>query len=61
MSSKAGAKKVWAVEFTNMARHARSLVRNNGVDATVSVVQGAIEELDLPEKSVDIIIRYIHM
>jgi len=55
-SAQAGAKKVWAVEFTNMARHARSLVRNNGVDATVSVVQGAIEELDLPEKSVDVII-----
>ena len=56
-SAQAGAKKVWAVEFTDMARHAMQLVRHNGVDGQVTVVKGAIEELDLPEKSVDVLIR----
>jgi protein arginine N-methyltransferase 1 len=52
----AGAEKVWAVEFTNMANHAATLVQSNGLSDRVTVVKGAIEELDLPAGSVDVMI-----
>uniref|UniRef100_A0A7S2V4Q5 Methyltransferase domain-containing protein n=1 Tax=Fibrocapsa japonica TaxID=94617 RepID=A0A7S2V4Q5_9STRA len=51
----AGAKKVYAVEFTDMATHARRLVEANGQADKVEVIKGSVEELDLAEK-VDIII-----
>ena len=56
-SAFAGAEKVWAVEFTDMAKHAVQLAKHNGVDEVVTVVKGAIEELDLSPGSVDVIIR----
>jgi protein arginine N-methyltransferase 1 len=56
-SGQAGAAKVWSVEFTDMAKHAVTLVKHNGMADTVTVVKGAVEALDLPPKSVDIMIR----
>ena len=47
-SAQAGAGKVWAIEYTNMAKHAIDLMQCNGVHDVVTVVKGAIEELDLP-------------
>jgi ubiquinone/menaquinone biosynthesis C-methylase UbiE len=55
-SGQAGAAKVWAVEFTDMAKHAVQLVKHNGLADVVTVVKGAVEELDLPAQSVDIMI-----
>mmetsp|Transcript_6345 Transcript_6345/g.18584 ORF Transcript_6345/g.18584 Transcript_6345/m.18584 type:complete len:414 (-) Transcript_6345:178-1419(-) len=55
-SAQAGAGQVWAVEYTDMAKHAVSVMKHNGVDDRVHVVKGAIEELDLPAGSVDVII-----
>eukprot|EP00638_Chattonella_subsalsa_P005239 CAMPEP_0117765180 /NCGR_PEP_ID=MMETSP0947-20121206/19936_1 /TAXON_ID=44440 /ORGANISM="Chattonella subsalsa, Strain CCMP2191" /LENGTH=407 /DNA_ID=CAMNT_0005587741 /DNA_START=71 /DNA_END=1294 /DNA_ORIENTATION=- len=54
-SAQAGARKVYAVEYTEMAKHAQHLVKANGVEDVVEVLQSSVEELDLPEK-VDIII-----
>eukprot|EP00197_Chlamydomonas_leiostraca_P014660 CAMPEP_0202867434 /NCGR_PEP_ID=MMETSP1391-20130828/9431_1 /ASSEMBLY_ACC=CAM_ASM_000867 /TAXON_ID=1034604 /ORGANISM="Chlamydomonas leiostraca, Strain SAG 11-49" /LENGTH=379 /DNA_ID=CAMNT_0049547481 /DNA_START=156 /DNA_END=1295 /DNA_ORIENTATION=+ len=54
-AAKAGAKKVYAVEATDMANHARKLVAHNKLDGVVEVLQGTIETIELPEK-VDIII-----
>eukprot|EP00882_Tetradesmus_deserticola_P026662 GHRQ01029430.1.p1 GENE.GHRQ01029430.1~~GHRQ01029430.1.p1 ORF type:complete len:489 (+),score=148.86 GHRQ01029430.1:167-1633(+) len=54
-SAMAGAKKVYAVEATDMAKHARTLVAHNKFDGVIEVVQGTIETIELPEK-VDIII-----
>lgn len=54
-AAQAGASKVYAVEATNMAQHARDLIRGNAVDHIVEVLQGSMEDLVLPEK-VDIII-----
>ena len=51
-----GGDQVWAVEFTDMAKHAVQLVRHNGVAEVVTVVKGAVEELDLPPKSVDLMV-----
>ena len=51
----AGAKKVYAVEATDMARFARMLVDQNGFSDVIEVIQGTIETVQIPEK-VDIII-----
>ncbi|XP_044740909.1 histone-arginine methyltransferase CARMER isoform X3 [Chrysoperla carnea] len=51
----AGAKHVYAVEASNMAHHAQSLVQSNNLDDKITVIAGKIEEIDLKEK-VDIII-----
>ena len=49
-SAQAGARKVFAVEATNMAEHARELARANGVADIVEVIQGTVEDVELPEK-----------
>ncbi|GFR40027.1 hypothetical protein Agub_g562 [Astrephomene gubernaculifera] len=54
-AAKAGARKVYAVEATNMAKNARALVESNNLSHVVEVIQGTIESISLPEK-VDIII-----
>ena len=54
-AAQAGAKKVYAVEFTDMAKHARTLVKKNGFDDIVDVRQCAVEAMGL-QKEVDIII-----
>ncbi|CAM9122795.1 unnamed protein product [Pylaiella littoralis] len=54
-AAKAGASKVYAVEFTDMANHARRLVAKNGMEDVVEVIQCSVEDLKLDAK-VDIII-----
>lgn len=54
-AAKAGARKVFAVEATPMARHARKLVAANKLGNVIEVIQGTIETVSLPEQ-VDIII-----
>ena len=38
----------FAVEYTDMAKHARQVMEANGVEDVVTVIQGAVEEIDLP-------------
>ncbi|KAG0463888.1 hypothetical protein HPP92_019508 [Vanilla planifolia] len=54
-SAQAGARKVYAVEATKMAQHAKALVQANDVQDVVEVIEGSMEEINLPEK-VDVII-----
>ena len=54
-AAQAGAKKVYAVEATAMAVHARKLVAANGLSEVVEVIQNSVEQVELPEQ-VDIII-----
>ncbi|KAI5073454.1 hypothetical protein GOP47_0011467 [Adiantum capillus-veneris] len=54
-AAQAGAKKVYAVEATKMAEHARQLAAGNGVQDIVEVIEGSIEDVELPEM-VDVII-----
>lgn len=49
-SAQAGARKVYAVEATDMATHARTLVKGNNVDNIVEVIEGSIEDITLPEQ-----------
>ncbi|XP_051113740.1 protein arginine N-methyltransferase PRMT10 [Andrographis paniculata] len=54
-SAQAGARKVYAVEATKMADHARELVKANRVQDVVEVIEGSMEDITLPEQ-VDVII-----
>lgn len=49
-SAQAGARKVYAVEATKMAEHARDLVKANNVQDVVEVIEGSMEDVTLPEK-----------
>ena len=52
-AAQAGAKRVYAIEYTDMAKHARRVVAANGVDHIVTVIQGAVEEVELPQEDWD--------
>lgn len=54
-AARAGAAKVYAVEATPMAKHAAALVRANGLEGVVEVIQGTVESVSLPQQ-VDIIV-----
>ena len=54
-TQQAVAAKVYAVEGSSIAKHAKELVRANKVDHVIRVLSGKIEEIELPEK-VDMII-----
>jgi len=54
-AAQAGAAKVYAVEATDMAQKAQKLVDANNVGPKIVVIQGKIEDVDIPEQ-VDIII-----
>ena len=47
-AAQAGARKVYAIEYTDMAKHARKVMEANGVSDVVEVIQGAVEEIELP-------------
>lgn len=54
-AAQAGAARVYAVEATPVAQHAKALVKAHGLSGTVTVLHGKMEELELPEK-VDVIL-----
>eukprot|EP00560_Eucampia_antarctica_P000074 CAMPEP_0197831492 /NCGR_PEP_ID=MMETSP1437-20131217/10460_1 /TAXON_ID=49252 ORGANISM="Eucampia antarctica, Strain CCMP1452" /NCGR_SAMPLE_ID=MMETSP1437 /ASSEMBLY_ACC=CAM_ASM_001096 /LENGTH=348 /DNA_ID=CAMNT_0043434433 /DNA_START=188 /DNA_END=1231 /DNA_ORIENTATION=+ len=47
-AAQAGARKVYAVEYTDMAKHAESVMQANGLSDIVTVIQGAVEDIELP-------------
>lgn len=47
-AAQAGARKVYAIEYTNMAKHAQQVVDANHVQHIVTVLQCAVEDLVLP-------------
>lgn len=46
---------VYAVEASSMAEYTRQLVKQNGCEEVVTVLQGRGEEIELPEK-VDVLV-----
>lgn len=55
-AKRGGAARVYAVEaVSSMAQLSRDLIKRNGVEDVVTVVEGKIEEVEIPEK-VDVII-----
>ena len=58
-AAQAGAKKVYAVEASGAAEIARTLVKHNGFENVVTVIECKIEDIDpstIPLKSIDVII-----
>ncbi|XP_066964881.1 protein arginine N-methyltransferase 6-like isoform X1 [Macrobrachium rosenbergii] len=53
--AQAGAKKVYAIDASKIAVHAKQLVEANGFSNIITVIQGKAEEVELPEK-VDVIV-----
>jgi len=51
----AGARKVYAVEASSIAQHAKTLIDNNHLSDRIEIISGKIEEITLPEQ-VDVII-----
>lgn len=47
-AAQAGAAKVYAVEYTDMANHARKMVEHNRMSEIIEVIQSSVEELELP-------------
>lgn len=54
-AAQAGAKKVYAVERSPVAQAAKQIILKNGMNDRITVIQGEMEALELPEK-VDIIV-----
>lgn len=54
-AAQAGAKKVYAVERSPVAQAAKEIIASNDLSDQITVIQGEMEALDLPEK-VDIIV-----
>jgi predicted RNA methylase len=55
----AGAKKVYAVEASNMALHARALIKANNYEDKIEVIAGKIEDIKegvIPANSCDILV-----
>lgn len=49
-AAKAGAKKVFAMEFSNMAINSRQIIKDNGLDHIITVVQAKVEDVaELPD------------
>jgi protein arginine N-methyltransferase 1 len=55
-AAKAGAKMVIGVDMSNIIHKAREIVKDNGLDHIVTLIQGKMEEVELPVDKVDIII-----
>lgn len=51
----AGAKKVYAVEASETAGLCKEIVEENGFDGTIEIIQGTVEDIELPSK-VDVIV-----
>jgi predicted RNA methylase len=57
-AARAGAKHVYAIEASGLAHKARKNIANNGLQDRITVVQGKVEEIELPlkGKEVDVIV-----
>lgn len=52
----AGAKHVYAVDCSSIIEQATRIVRDNGMSDKITLIQGKMEEIDLPVDKVDIIV-----
>eukprot|EP00815_Leptocylindrus_aporus_P012998 CAMPEP_0116073834 /NCGR_PEP_ID=MMETSP0322-20121206/15525_1 /TAXON_ID=163516 /ORGANISM="Leptocylindrus danicus var. apora, Strain B651" /LENGTH=412 /DNA_ID=CAMNT_0003563277 /DNA_START=82 /DNA_END=1320 /DNA_ORIENTATION=+ len=52
-AAKAGARRVYAIEYTDMSKHAETIMKANEVDHIVTVIKGAVEDIELPDEGFD--------
>lgn len=55
-AAKAGAKHVYGIDMSEIIVQARQIVKANGFENTITLIQGKVEEVELPVPKVDIII-----
>lgn len=55
-AAKAGAKKVIGIECASIYKQAREIVKANGFEDVIEIVNGKVEEVELPVDKVDIIV-----
>ncbi|KAL0480924.1 type I protein arginine methyltransferase PRMT1 [Acrasis kona] len=55
-AAKAGAKKVIGIDMSRIVDHAKQIVKDNGYEDVITLIQGKVEEVVLPVDKVDIII-----
>lgn len=57
-AAKAGAARVFAVECSNIANYAKTIIEDNKLDDVITLIKGKVEEIELPDgiEKVDIII-----
>ena len=55
-AARAGAKRVFGVDNSNIAIHARQVVIDNKLGHIITIIRGKVEEVELPVESVDIIV-----
>ncbi|GBC02976.1 hypothetical protein RclHR1_04910009 [Rhizophagus clarus] len=55
-AAKAGASRVFSVEKSDIIERTKEIVKENQLDDIITLINGKIEEVDLPVKKVDIII-----
>ena len=55
-AARAGARRVYAVEASNMAHIAKEVVAANGLGDVVEVIHAAVEDVTLPVDAVDVIV-----
>lgn len=54
-AAQAGAKRVYAIEATNVAAHAERLIAAHGLSDRITVLKGRMEQIELPEQ-VDVLL-----
>eukprot|EP00828_Plagiopyla_frontata_P002876 TRINITY_DN1064_c0_g2_i2.p1 TRINITY_DN1064_c0_g2~~TRINITY_DN1064_c0_g2_i2.p1 ORF type:complete len:365 (-),score=65.66 TRINITY_DN1064_c0_g2_i2:66-1160(-) len=55
-AARAGAKHVYSIEKANIVYHAKQIVKENNLEDTITIIQGKVEQIELPVSKVDIII-----
>jgi len=55
-AKKAGAKHVYGIDMSSIIEHAKTIVKDNGLDKDITLIRGKVEEVELPVDKVDIII-----
>lgn len=55
-AAKAGAKHVYGIECASIHKQARQIVKDNGYENVVTIINGKVEDVKLPVDKVDIII-----
>ncbi|CAH1254194.1 protein arginine N-methyltransferase 8-like isoform X1 [Branchiostoma lanceolatum] len=59
-AAKAGAKKVFGVEASDLAKTTKKNVKKNGLDHIITILEGKVEEIELPgEDKVDILLSEV--
>jgi len=55
-AKKAGAKHVYGIDMSSIIDHAKTIVKDNGMEEGITLIKGKVEEVELPVEKVDIII-----